>query len=95
MGLIKCKDCGSEVSSSAKSCPRCGAKVPRVKWWLWVPLGLGAAFIGYGYTIPEYEGQAMQQRKICESLAAGDSLALSQCDRIYHEAMERGKAQSR
>ena len=26
MALIKCKECGTEVSSKAKSCPKCGAK---------------------------------------------------------------------
>ena len=24
MGMKKCKECGEEVSSSAKSCPKCG-----------------------------------------------------------------------
>lgn len=28
MALIKCKECGSEVSSKAASCPKCGASVP-------------------------------------------------------------------
>ena len=27
MALIKCKECGKEVSSKAESCPKCGAKV--------------------------------------------------------------------
>lgn len=27
MALIKCKECGTEVSSKAESCPKCGAKV--------------------------------------------------------------------
>ena len=26
MALIKCKECGSEISSTAKSCPHCGYK---------------------------------------------------------------------
>ena len=26
--LVKCKDCGHEVSKSAKACPNCGAKLP-------------------------------------------------------------------
>jgi hypothetical protein len=25
MALIKCKECGSEISSKAKACPHCGA----------------------------------------------------------------------
>lgn len=27
MALIKCKECGSEVSSAAETCPKCGARV--------------------------------------------------------------------
>lgn len=27
MALIKCKECGNEVSSKAKTCPKCGARV--------------------------------------------------------------------
>ena len=26
--LVQCKDCGKEVSKSAKTCPHCGAKDP-------------------------------------------------------------------
>ena len=29
MALIKCKECGHEISKSAKSCPNCGAKIVR------------------------------------------------------------------
>jgi hypothetical protein len=29
MALIKCKECGNEVSNSASTCPKCGAKVPK------------------------------------------------------------------
>jgi hypothetical protein len=30
MGLIKCKECGKEVSAQAKACPNCGATFPGV-----------------------------------------------------------------
>ncbi|MBS3955849.1 MAG: zinc ribbon domain-containing protein [Methylomicrobium sp.] len=29
MALIKCKECGNDVSNTAKACPNCGAKVPK------------------------------------------------------------------
>lgn len=29
MALIKCKECGSEVSTTAKACPKCGAPPPQ------------------------------------------------------------------
>lgn len=28
MSLIQCKDCGSQISDAAASCPKCGAPVP-------------------------------------------------------------------
>lgn len=39
MALIKCKECGAQVSNKAKACPSCGAKVPKsvgVIGWLFV-----------------------------------------------------------
>ncbi len=30
MALVKCKECGKEVASSAKTCPHCGIKEPGV-----------------------------------------------------------------
>lgn len=36
--VIKCKTCGSEIASSAKTCPSCGAKNKKAfytKWWFW------------------------------------------------------------
>ncbi|WP_420492355.1 zinc-ribbon domain-containing protein [Pseudomonas aeruginosa] len=41
MALIKCKECGAQVSNKAKACPSCGAKVPKsvgVIGWLFVIL---------------------------------------------------------
>ena len=37
--MIKCKTCGVNIASSAKSCPSCGAKNKKpiyTKWWFWV-----------------------------------------------------------
>ena len=31
MALIKCKECGNEISSSAKTCPHCGIKLSILK----------------------------------------------------------------
>jgi RNA polymerase subunit RPABC4/transcription elongation factor Spt4 len=48
MALSSCKECGNEVSTEASACPKCGAKVPRTKWWLWVPLGLVVVLFVFG-----------------------------------------------
>lgn len=44
MALIKCKECGNQVSNTAAVCPHCGAKVPRTSAFT----KLVAAFIGLG-----------------------------------------------
>ncbi len=36
--LIKCKSCGADIASNAKTCPSCGAKNKKPlykKWWVW------------------------------------------------------------
>ena len=38
MALVKCKECGSEISNKAASCPRCGAKVRRTSGCAWLVL---------------------------------------------------------
>lgn len=32
MALVECKECGKNVSTKAKRCPNCGAKVRRTSW---------------------------------------------------------------
>jgi len=48
MAMVKCKECGSQVSSKAKSCPNCGAKPPKktsiVTWFVLVLI----VFVAYG-----------------------------------------------
>ena len=44
--LIKCKDCGHQVSKSAKACPNCGAKMSKQRtslftWFIAIVLGFG------------------------------------------------------
>jgi len=29
MALVKCKECGEQVSSNAKTCPNCGVNAPK------------------------------------------------------------------
>lgn len=53
MSLKKCNECGNMVSTSARACPQCGAKVPKTKWWLWIPLGIVVLFIAAGVMLPE------------------------------------------
>jgi ribosomal protein L40E len=52
MALIVCKDCGRDFSPDARRCPHCGAKKPRGKSGLGVPLLLllGIGIIGGAFT---------------------------------------------
>jgi hypothetical protein len=97
VSLIPCKECGSEISSTAKACPKCGAEVPQKSVWPWVigvPVGLIVLFLGYGFTIPEYESRARAERNVCYQLA-GNSGNRYVCDDAYSKAIERGRAAGR
>jgi hypothetical protein len=48
MAMTTCTECKTEISTKAKACPKCGAKVPHTKWWLWIPVGLVAMFLVIG-----------------------------------------------
>lgn len=37
--MIKCKSCGNDIASNAKTCPNCGKKCKKPfykKWWIWL-----------------------------------------------------------
>jgi ribosomal protein L40E len=83
MSLITCKECGHQVATSAKACPKCGARVPRTKWWLWVPLGAVAAFLAFGAVVgntPEGKQSAQERMAIdlCWSEQSRKSLSSSE-----------------
>lgn len=87
MAMINCHECRAEISSEARACPKCGAKVPRTKWWLWIPLALVGGFLMIGFLTPEYKKRAAQVRDIC---IAAQPLNQSECHRRYSEAIAEG-----
>ena len=72
MAMITCQECKNEISSTAKSCPRCGAKVPHAKVWPWVvgvPVALFVAFMIFFATLANSpEDQAQLQARDAISL---------------------------
>lgn len=75
MALLKCHECGGEVSSSAATCPKCGAgvrsarnrigKAVRVVWYIICALVLVIVFracYGVGEVIQGKPPAANQQR---------------------------------
>lgn len=47
MPLIKCKECGTEVSDKATSCPKCGAPYPGKSWIDQPGNGCGVIVLGF------------------------------------------------
>ena len=103
MALTECWECKAQISDSAASCPQCGAArkaaavhiehPPKKAVWPWVvgvPVGLLAAFLLYGASIPEYKAQALQRREICEKLAG--PMQRTECERTYQREIEAGRA---
>ncbi len=89
MALKACKDCGTQVSTSAKACPKCGAKVPKVKWWLWIPLVLVILFFAFPYiAYSSAERAAISARADCERVFPLERGG--KCDRVYNDALVRG-----
>ena len=76
--LICCKTCGAEISASAKTCPKCGAKNRKPfyrKWWFYVLVALvllGA--VGGGRTnSPASSGTTPPPAASSASTAAGSA----------------------
>lgn len=46
--MVKCKECGHEISTNARACPNCGRKVSRKPWWIIIPILAIAAFLAIG-----------------------------------------------
>jgi RNA polymerase subunit RPABC4/transcription elongation factor Spt4 len=48
MALVKCGECGSEVSTQARACPKCGKiRQTSVNWAMIAVVAGVAAFVGY------------------------------------------------
>lgn len=92
MSMIRCRECGNEISTSAKACPQCGARPPRTSllWWLiGIPVAvLGAAFVS-GVSTPEYEHRAREVRRACEEMLP---LRRDECERIYQQRIREAQA---
>lgn len=47
MALVKCRECGREVSNRAKRCPGCGTDKPHISLSEWIVGGAFWVFVGY------------------------------------------------
>jgi len=77
MALVKCKECGSKVSTGAKACPNCGAKPPKktsLFTWLVVIFMLIVAYNSITMT-PE-ERTAISERNAAEKIEKEKQIAI-------------------
>lgn len=71
MALITCKECRAEVSDTAATCPKCGARVkPKSTAWMWILgllVGVPIAFVVLGGILlandPDYPAKVELRRK--------------------------------
>ena len=66
MALIACRECGTQVSTEAKTCPQCGVRVKkRSKLWLWLlgtPIALFLLLMIVVSNSPQAEAKAKARR---------------------------------
>lgn len=79
MALIKCSECGNEVSDKAKNCPKCGAKVkvPMGKKH-WIAIGVAALSVTYCMSVsnkyPSAPPDPMKDVRLDKTRSAVDAL---------------------
>jgi len=78
MALIKCKECGNQVSSVAKTCPGCGAKTPKrhtKAQWLFIGLATVGIVSCIANTQNKEEAAAAVEAKKTPEQRAAESAA--------------------
>lgn len=88
MALVRCGECGKQVSNKAATCPSCGAKPNRTKLSTWIVAGLGIMVIitlmsensqqptkGAGYVAPQ-KSSAQKRHEAAVQRAAMGAMAL-------------------
>ena len=67
MALVKCKECGNQVSTKAKACPTCGAKVPKkTSIVTWCVLGVIVLVVGNAIINPAPPKPPKTQEQIAQ-----------------------------
>lgn len=93
MALVTCKDCGNEISTSAKACPKCGAKKSKSYTWIWVVLGTLLILFPLPYLMSSpAKRAATSARADCERVFPMERGG--RCDRIYDETFRRESSKS-
>lgn len=93
MALQPCRECGNEMSSEARACPKCGWRrpslAPRVA--LGVVAAAAAIVLLARTATPDYVLDANARRQACEQLAGGAPELRQECARQHQRAMDAGR----
>lgn len=97
MALIKCRDCGLQISDSAAICPACGSKKSSSKYLIIVvPVAVVAAFFIYGAAVsagrtPEQDKQ-IKTIRYCEEQVEKTNynpIAIGACELLKAEYIKK------
>lgn len=83
MALVKCRECGAQISTKAASCPSCGAKVRKTSLVAWLALGVVVLSVVGAMFGKSSEGGAPQKSREqteaekADNARAGVALALA------------------
>ena len=94
MAIIKCKECGAQISDKAKTCPHCGAKLPRkpsnIPWtMLALFIAIVSSFAYLSVKTAEYEN-AIFRIKIRADLAGNSDLTRDDIKAAVHSLGDDG-----
>src|SRR3989442_4076375 len=79
MALVKCRECGEQVSISAKSCPKCGAKPPKRTSLLTLVVLFFVIFVAYvAIQAPTTTTSSGNSSARSDSASSGSSLVPAQ-----------------
>lgn len=104
MALAPCRECGAEISTQAKACPKCGAKPKRRRIWPWVLATPVVAFgglllIGAMSGPPSEQSRARQAISLCwdeqakkSNSPGGAQFIAGACERMEREYRARYNA---
>jgi hypothetical protein len=103
MGMIKCKECGAEISTKADACPKCGAKQVRTSGCakiVLVAIGLFVFLVVVGQlgrngspsaTQKEPIGSALAAQEIVPSFTAADIARAYEANTVAADQQFKGK----
>jgi hypothetical protein len=86
MPLLDCPECGSKISSSAKSCPSCGSKRPRWRWWIVAPIAAFAGMLLLGTIVgssPDAQERAHERAVIRQCWSSYEQKSLTPAEKRF------------